>query len=187
MDYFTSLYQGLSCPSHLSSKALGTRLSGGYTKLHQTPPPPNAKINSLIYNTYLFVNSCIVDQNLLVVANMQAYNSLTKICSFQANAFLSWRRAENDSCSVCRLPCLQSRYIPYNIYLPISSSIYPMSATITQLTIECVIQVVSWLDCINYTPHLILILIKRTFSKYTALIWYSICQFRLRALKLKRV
>ena len=26
MDYFTSLYQGLSCPSHLSSKALGTRL-----------------------------------------------------------------------------------------------------------------------------------------------------------------
>jgi hypothetical protein len=66
--------------------------------------------------------------------------------------------------------------------LPISSSIYPMSATITQLTIECVIQVVSWLDCINYTPHLILILIKITFSKYTALIWYSICQFRLRAL-----
>jgi hypothetical protein len=37
--------------------------------------------------------------------------------------------------------------------LPISSFIYPMSATI-----ECVIQVVSWLDCINYTPHLILIL-----------------------------
>jgi hypothetical protein len=26
VDYFTSLYQGLSCPSHLSSKALGTRL-----------------------------------------------------------------------------------------------------------------------------------------------------------------
>ena len=36
--------------------------------------------------------------------------------------------------------------------------------------IECVIQVVSWLDCINYTPHLILILIKRTYSKYPALI-----------------
>ena len=68
---------------------------GGYTKLHQPPPPPNAKINSLIYNTYLFVISCIVDQNLLVVANMQAYNSLTKIRYFQANAFLSWRRAEN--------------------------------------------------------------------------------------------
>jgi hypothetical protein len=63
--------------------------------------------------------------------------------------------------------------------LPISSSIYPMSATITQLTIECVIQVVSWLDCINYTPHLILILIKITFSKYTALIWYSIQTQRL--------
>ena len=152
---------------------------GGYTKFHQTPPP-NSKINSLIYNTYLFVISCIVDQNLLVVASMQAYNSLTKIHSFQANAFLSWRRAENDSCSVCRLPCLQSRYFPCNIYLPISSFIYPMSATV-----ECVIQVVSWLDCINYTPQLILI--KRTFSKYPALIWYSICQFRLRALKLKRV
>jgi serine/threonine protein kinase len=27
VDYFTSLYQGLSCPSHLSSKALGTRLT----------------------------------------------------------------------------------------------------------------------------------------------------------------
>ena len=151
---------------------------GGYTKFHQTPPP-HAKINSLIY---LFVTSCIVDQNLLVVANMQAYNSLTKIHYFQANAFLSWRRAENDSCSVCRLPCLQSRYFPYNLYLPISSFIYPMFATI-----ECVIQVVFWLDCINYTPHLILILIKITFSKYPALIWYSICQFRLRALKLKRV
>ena len=48
---------------------------GGYTKLHQTPPPPNEKINSLVYNTYLFVISCIVDQNLLVVANMQAYNA----------------------------------------------------------------------------------------------------------------
>ena len=67
--------------------------------------------------------------------------------------------------AVCRLPCLQSRYIPYNIYLLISSSIYLMSAQI-----ECVIQVVSWLDCINYTPHLILILIKRTYSKYPALI-----------------
>jgi hypothetical protein len=33
-------------------------------------------------------------------------------------------------------------------------------------TIECIIQVVSWLDCINYTPHFILILIKITFSKY---------------------
>jgi hypothetical protein len=149
------------------------------------PPPPKKKekINSLIYNTYLFVISCIVDQNLLVVANMQAYNSLTKIHYFQANAFLSWRRAENDSCSVCRLPCLQSRYFPYNIYLPISSFIYPLMSA----TIECIIQVVSWLDCINYTPHLILILIKRTFSKYPALISYSICQFRLRALKLKRV
>ena len=162
-----------------------TLVKSGTLNCTRPSPPPNAKINSLLYNTYLFVISCIVDQNLLVVANMQAYNSLTKIHSFQANAFLSWRRAENDSCSVCRLPCLQSRYFPYNIYLPISSFIYTMSATI-----ECVIeliQVVSWLDCINYTPHLILILIKITFSKYPALIWYSICQFRLRALKLKRV
>jgi hypothetical protein len=72
--------------------------------------------------------------------------------------------------------------ISHITYICQISSLYPMCATI-----ECVIQVVSWLDCINYTPQLILILIKRTFSKYPALIWYSICQFRLRALMLKRV
>jgi hypothetical protein len=33
---------------------LATALPGGYNKLHQTPLP-NAKINSLIYNTYLLV------------------------------------------------------------------------------------------------------------------------------------
>jgi hypothetical protein len=63
-------------------KGIGhTKVSGGYTKLH--PPPPNAKINSLIYNTSVI--GCSVDQNLLIVANMQAYNSETKIhSSFQA-------------------------------------------------------------------------------------------------------
>ena len=60
------------------------RIQEGTLNCTKPTPPPNAKINSLIYNTYLFVISCIVNQNLLVVANMQAYNSLTKIRSFQA-------------------------------------------------------------------------------------------------------
>jgi hypothetical protein len=126
-------------------KGLATpKFQEGTLNCTRPPPPKCENKQSLIYNTYLSVTGCNADQNLLIVANMQAYNSETKIHSFQANAFLSWRRAENDSYSVCRH--VYNQEISHNIYLPISS-LYPMSATI-----ECVIQVVSWLDCINYTP-----------------------------------
>ena len=43
MDYFTSLYQGLSCPSHLSSKALGTRLVKGWQSNEELNQTSNQK------------------------------------------------------------------------------------------------------------------------------------------------